>query len=232
MRVAFISDIHSNVEAFLTILNFLEKKKVDQIYVAGDILGYYYNAVEVVDVCMNRENIFCIRGNHDRDFLTAMSNETVMESFTKKYGSSFKKAQDELSVPQINWIRDLPSKLNIDLNDLSVTVAHGSIENEDKYIYPDSSPDILMSQVLHSDITVLGHTHHTFIWCKDNKYLINPGSVGQPRDQSSLASAIVLDTYNRSVMPFKVKFNTEKLKKDILKFDPKNKYLRAVLERQ
>ena len=96
MRVAFISDIHSNIEAFLTILNFLEKKKVDQIYVAGDILGYYYNAVEVVDVCMNRENIFCIRGNHDRDFLTAMSNETVMESFTKKYGSSFKKAQDEL----------------------------------------------------------------------------------------------------------------------------------------
>ena len=231
MRVAFVSDIHSNIDAFLTVLRFLETKNVDRIYVAGDLLGYYYNAVEVVDLCMSRENIFCIRGNHDRNFLTALSNDTVMENLTVKYGSSFKKAQDELSARQINWIRALPSKLNIELSDLRITVAHGSVDNEDAYIYPDASPEIFMRQVLHSDITVLGNTHHTFIWCKDNKYLINPGSVGQPRDQSSLASAVVLDTSNRAIVPYKVKFNTENLKKDISKFDPSNKYLLTVLER-
>lgn len=231
MKLAFVSDIHSNIEAFLTVLRFLETKNVDQIYVAGDLLGYYYNASEVVDLCMNNENIICIRGNHDRNFLTALSDDTVMENFTVKYGSSFKKAQDDLNASQINWIRALPSKLNIEIGGLRVTVAHGSVVNEDEYIYPDASDEIFMRQVLHSDITVLGHTHHTFIWCKDSKYLINPGSVGQPRDQSSLASAVVVDTNNRAVVPYKVKFNTETLKKDISKFDPSNKYLLTVLDR-
>jgi len=212
-------------------LSFLETKKINQIYVAGDLLGYYYNSAEVIDLCMSRENIFCIRGNHDRNFLSAISDDTVMERLTTRYGSSFKKAQDELSTTKINWLRTLPSKLNIRLSDITVTVAHGSVDNEDTYIYPDASPEIFASQVLHSDITVLGHTHHPFIWCKDNKYLVNPGSVGQPRDQSSLASVLVLDTFNRAIVPYKVKFNTDRLKNDILKFDPENVYLFKVLER-
>ncbi len=232
MKIGFISDIHSNIDAFITVLRFLEKKNVDKIYIAGDLLGYYYHAADVVDLCMRREDIFCIRGNHERNFLNALSDESVMKFFTCKYGSSFKKAQNELYPNQINWIRSLPSKLNIELSGLSVTVAHGSLDNEDEYIYPDASSEIFMRQVMHSDITVLGHTHHSFIWCKDNKYLINPGSVGQPRDQSSLASSVVLDTSNRAIVPYKVKFNTEKLKQDIAKFDPGNNYLLTVLERK
>jgi len=209
----------------------LETKNVDQIYVAGDILGYYYNAAEVVDLCMRRENIYCIRGNHDTNFLNALSNDAVMEKYTVRYGTSFKKAQAELSSAQIEWIRTLPSKLHIKLSNLRITVAHGSVVEEDAYIYPDASPELFMRQVLHSDITVLGHTHHTFIWCKDNKYLINPGSVGQPRDQGSLASAVVLDISNRAIIPFKIKFDPTNLKKDISKFDPDKEYLLSVLDR-
>ncbi len=231
MKVAFISDIQSNIEAFKAVLSFLETKKIDKIYIAGDLLGYYYNSSDVIDLCMSSENIFCIRGNHDRNFLNAISDNTLMERFTDKYGSSYKKAKEELSATQINWLRTLPSKLNIRISDIRITVAHGSVDNEDTYIYPDASPEIFSSQVLHSDITVLGHTHHPFIWCKDNKYLVNPGSVGQPRDQSSLASVLVLDTFNRAILPYKVKFNTDRLKKDILKFDPEKLYLFKVLER-
>lgn len=231
MKIAFVSDVHSNIEALKTVLRFLEKKKVDRIYVAGDLLGYYYDAAEVINLCMSREDIFCIRGNHDRNFLDAMNNVHLMNKFTNKYGSSYKKAKDELGAHQVNWIRALPKKLNIELSGLRITVAHGSVDDEDTYIYPDAPAEVFQRQVLHSDITVLGHTHHTFIWCEDSKYLINPGSVGQPRDQGSLACAVVLDTSNKSIIPYKVKFNIENLKKEILKFDPKNEYLLSVLER-
>ena len=49
MKLAFVSDIHSNIYAFKTVLRFLEKKNVDQIYIAGDLLSYYYNAADVVE---------------------------------------------------------------------------------------------------------------------------------------------------------------------------------------
>lgn len=231
MKIAFISDIHSNIEAFQAVLKFLETKKINQIYIAGDIIGYYYYAAEVINLCMSSDNIFCIRGNHDRNFLDAIYSEPLMEKLTSKYGSGYKKTKDQLSPSQINWLRTLPNKLTITVSDITLTVAHGSVDNEDTYIYPDASSEVLSEQILDSDITVLGHTHHSFIWCKDNKYLLNPGSVGQPRDQSSLASIIVLDTFNRVVIPYKVKFSFKRLKKDILKFDPDNKYLLKVLER-
>ena len=231
MKLGFVSDIHSNIDAFVAVLGFLETRNVDQIYIAGDLLGYYYNAADVVDLCMRRKDIFCIRGNHDRNFLAALSDDAVMESFTVKYGSSFRRAQDELTQTQVDWIRNLPAKLNIEMCGLRIIVAHGSVDNEDEYIYPDASSEIFMQQVLYSDITVLGHTHHSFIWCNNNKYLINPGSVGQPRDQGSLASAVVFDTSNKAIVTYKVKFNTEKLKREIAKFDPANEYLVSILER-
>ena len=232
MKLGFVSDIHSNIDAFIAVLRFLETKNVDRIYIAGDLLGYYYHAADVVDLCMRREDIFCIRGNHDRNFLAALSDDGIMDRFTEKYGFSFKKAQDELTRTQVNWIRNLPSKLNVKISGIRIIVAHGSIENKNQYIYPDSHYELFMQQVLYSDITVLGHTHHSFIWCKNNKYLINPGSVGQPRDQSSLSSAVVLDTSNNAIVPYKIKFNTEKLKQEIAKFDPDKKYLVSVLERK
>lgn len=231
LKIAFISDIHSNIEAFQAVLKFLKKKKINQIYIAGDLIGYYYYAAEVINLCMSNKNIFCIRGNHDRNFLDAVTNETLMESLTSKYGSAYKKAKAELSPSQLNWLKALPSKLTITVSDITVTVAHGSVNNEDYYIYPDASSEVLSHEILDSDITVLGHTHHSFIWCKDNKYLLNPGSVGQPRDQSSLASILVLDTFNRAILPYKVNCSCKRLKNDILKFDPDNKYLLKVLER-
>ena len=217
MKIAFISDIHANIEAFEAVLNFLETRKIDKIYVAGDLIGYYYYAADVISLCMSSQNIFCIRGNHDRNFLDAISNEPLMERLTSRYGSSYKRAKNELSILEIDWLRALPNKLTISVNDIIVTIAHGSVDNEDTYIYPDASAEILAEQVLHSDITVLGHTHHPFIWSKNNKYLLNPGSVGQPRDQSSLASILVLDTSNRAVTPYKVKCSFKRLKNDILK---------------
>lgn len=232
MKIAFLSDIHSNIDAFDAVLKFIEQKNIDRIYIAGDLVGYYYHANEVIDLCMSREDIFCIRGNHDRNFLDAISDEVLMEKFTKKYGSSYMLSKEQLNTSQITWLKNLPTKLTTKLANVTFTIAHGSINDEDEYVYPDVSTETLINQLSNSDVTVLGHTHHSFIWCNNNRYLINPGSVGQPRDQSSLASIVVLNTSNMAILPYKIKFSTERLKNDISRFDPSYSYLTKVLERK
>lgn len=232
MKIAFLSDIHSNIEAFDAVLKIIEQKNIDRIYIAGDLVGYYYYADEVIDLCMNRKDIFCIRGNHERNFLSALSDRSIMEKFTKKYGSSYLRSKEQLSTSQITWLKNLPTKLTAKLDNVTLTIAHGSIHDEDEYVYPDASIETLINQLSSSDVTVLGHTHHPFVWSYKNKYLINPGSVGQPRDQSSQASFFVLNTLNMSIVPFKVNFSCERLKNDISKFDPSYSYLTRVLERK
>ena len=232
MKISFLSDIHSNIEAFDAVLKIIDQKNIDRIYIAGDLVGYYYYANEVIDLCMNRKDIFCIRGNHERNFLSALSDKSIMEKFTKKYGSSYLRSKEQLSTTQITWLKDLPSKLTAKLDNVTLTIAHGSIHDEDEYVYPDASVETLINKLSSSDVTVLGHTHHPFVWSYNNKYLINPGSVGQPRDQSSQASFFVLNTSNMSIVPYKVNFSCERLKNDILKFDPSYSYLIRVLERK
>lgn len=231
MKIAFISDIHSNIEAFQSVLTFLKKKEIDHIYIAGDLIGYYYYGDEVLNICMRHDNISCIRGNHDRNFLASLSDESLMTLLTDKYGSALSRTKEKLTQAQINWLSALPSKLTTVVDDIKITIAHGCLENDTTYIYPDASFETLKQQTLNSDVTVLGHTHYQHIWCYNNKYLLNPGSVGQPRDQGSLAGILVLDTSNRAIIPYRVKFDFKRLKEDILKYDKNNEYLLKVLER-
>lgn len=231
MKIAFLSDIHSNIEAFKAVLDFLEDKNIAKIFIAGDIVGYYYYADEVIDICRNRKDILCIQGNHDRDFLAACSDHTLMRSLTDKYGSSYWRAKENLKSTHMNWLENLPTKLTTTEDKVTITMAHGSIHDDNRYIYPNLDSSLLKAELSESDLTVLGHTHHTFLWCFDNKILINPGSVGQPRDQSSAASVFVFDTSNRALIPYKIKFSAHRLKSDILKNDCNNRYLTDILER-
>lgn len=231
MKIALISDIHGNIDAFQAVLNYLDSKNVAHIYVAGDLVGYYYYASEVIKICMERDDITCIRGNHDSIFLNAIQDNILLEHLTQKYGSAYRITKEKLTAAQLLWLSKLPTKLDIELKGVSLTLLHGSIADEDEYIYPDSSAAKLLEQISSSDLTVIGHTHYPFFWSMSGKYLLNPGSVGQPRDQSSMASGFIFNSANRIVTPFKVKFSIERLRNDIARFDPDNRYLIEVLER-
>ena len=110
-------------------------------------------------------------------------------------------------------------------------MAHGSVHSEDEYVYPDKPFDELRGQLSSSDFTILGHTHHPFLWCNGDRWLINPGSVGQPRDQSAMASFAYLDIANRTVLPRKVGFAVDNLIREIDAFDPGFAYIKKVLTR-
>lgn len=181
---------------------------------------------------MSRDDIYCIRGNHDLNFLTSLKDKSFMKKMINKYGSSYRIAQEKLSKKQIAWLSNLPSKLEFTINQVDITVAHGSIHSEDEYIYPSKKSVELIKQLSKSEYTVLGHTHHPFFWCYENKWLVNPGSIGQPRDQSALSSFFYLDLKNKILLPRKVHFPIDKLLKEIDEYDPKIKYLKNVFTRK
>ena len=231
MKIAFLSDIHGNIEAFNTVLDVLEKDKVDSIYITGDFVGYYYHPDKVIDICMLRDDIHCIRGNHDRNFLESINDQCLMSKYVNKYGYAYALTKDKLHAQQISWLKNLPTQLNTEVNQIKITLAHGSIHSEDDYVYPTESVENLKHHLSNSEYTILGHTHHQFLWHYNNKWLVNPGSIGQPRDQASFSSFFYLDTINKTLIPRKVQFSVQNLIKEIEKYDPKNEYLKSVLMR-
>ena len=93
MKIAFLSDIHGNIDAFTAVLEVIDREAIDKIYIAGDFVGYYYHPEKVIDICMSRDDIYCIRGNHDRNFLKGLNDKSFMTKMIKKYGSSYRIAQ-------------------------------------------------------------------------------------------------------------------------------------------
>ena len=76
MRIAFLSDVHANIDAFEAVLEVIDRESIDKIYIAGDLIGYYYHPDKVIDICMSRDDIYCIRGNHDLNFLTGLKDKS------------------------------------------------------------------------------------------------------------------------------------------------------------
>lgn len=231
MKVAFLSDIHANIEAFETVLEITDRENIDKIFIAGDLVGYYYYPDKVIEICMSRDNIYCIKGNHDQNFLDGLKNNKLMSNFVKKYGYSYLLTKEKLNNDQVLWLEKLPTQLDVEINNVTITIAHGSIYSINEYVYPNELNKTLSNHLSRSNFTVLGHTHYPFLWCKGDKWLVNPGSVGQPRDQSAISSFIYLDTKNKVLTPKRAKFSIENLERDITKYEPNNKYLKNVLTR-
>ena len=74
MKVAVISDVHANIYALRSVLHDLDKEGVENILVAGDLIGYYYWPSEVVKILMEDSRVHCIRGNHENILEETLNN--------------------------------------------------------------------------------------------------------------------------------------------------------------
>jgi len=231
-----LSDIHANIYALEAVYDDFKNKNVKNILVAGDLIGYYYWPKEVVQKLMNDDRVSCISGNHEQILFKTLSSSEASKTYKQKYGSGYEFCRSQLSKNELEWLFGLPNKLNIKIEDISFTVAHGSLEDPDMYIYPDTSLDALNENRSDSNFTVLGHTHYPFIHYpfirhKENNVIINPGSVGQPRDISGIASYVLINTENHAITFSRVKFETDDILSAAKRNDPEVPYLQTVLER-
>ena len=231
MKIAIISDLHSNKYAVDRVFNDINKESVDHILVAGDLVGYYYWPSEVVQLCMRDSRVQCIQGNHEANLKQASESSESISRLTKQYGSGYKRCIQSMSSKEMNWLFSLPIELTIEIGGITFYLSHGSLSSTDEYLYPNAPIEKLISNYSNADFTVFGHTHYSFIHTNKNLCLLNPGSVGQPRDHGNLSSYAIVDSTNRTVRFKKVLFETEKIIAAVNEFDPSLPYLKDVLTR-
>jgi putative phosphoesterase len=163
--------------------------KVDRVICAGDLVGYGAEPNEVVGMVRSRE-IQAVMGNHDYAVITKDVSDLNSVAAEAAQWTSRK-----LSPENIHYLSTLPTQLRIKVGKSRIYVVHGSPrDNLEEYIFPDISNHELSQLVeeLEEDIIILGHTHRPMKRKILGKLVVNPGSVGQPRDRNPKASYAVL----------------------------------------
>lgn len=195
MRLAIISDIHSNLPALEVVLEQIGKEGVDRILCAGDIVGYGPHPNEVIGQ-LKKIEITTILGNHDRAVLSHDSSNMNIQAQDAIWWTIEKLEQESQ-----DYLARLNAKESFFLNGLNIAIFHGSPRYDNEYIPEEDANDELLD-LAKSDFLVLGHTHVPFVRSLDMGTVINPGSVGQPRDGDPRASIMV---YDHKLRRFEVK---------------------------
>lgn len=160
----------------------------------GDLIGYYHDAcgvLDLLDVAWPGWEAHAIRGNHETLFARARTAAEVRASYRAKYGSALDVARETLSPGQIDRLLALPESRMIALGGVTLALHHGAPFDPEAYVYPDAPDDVLAAcAVTGAAHVLLGHTHYAM----DRAPVLNPGSVGQPRDAGGAAAWALLDT--------------------------------------
>ncbi|MEM2109589.1 MAG: metallophosphoesterase family protein [Candidatus Odinarchaeota archaeon] len=207
-----MSDIHSNLHALKTVFDGLEN--VDAIIFSGDIVGYGASPNEVIDILKDMKPRMCVLGNHD---YACLKND--FRWFNELAAQSLIWTKRVIKRENLDYISKLPLSETRDFEGVRVYVTHGSpVDNLYDYVYQEQGRDWRrFFKITESDIIILGHTHIPMIIKLKEKYIINPGSVGQPRDGNPAASYCVLNiNRNVSVELKRVNYDIDKSAEEIL----------------
>ena len=215
MKVAFISDIHSNIEAFQAVLDGIEAEDISIVVNLGDLVGYNASPTECVELVQQRQ-IVSILGNHDRAAIKVEFAEgfnilayQALRWTTKSLNDGHKRFLEKLEDTRVLWERYL--------------LFHGAPGNPDAYItylfQAKKAFNYMRQRTPGVRIGFFGHTHQRALWERDVRgkvsrldipekdlfldpeqmYLINPGSVGQPRHNHWEASYLVFTNEPESI---------------------------------
>jgi putative phosphoesterase len=231
MKIGLISDIHGNSMALAGVLAIL-REEVDQILFLGDLCGYY----PFVDECVSLWDENCVigvRGNHDQVFLDCLqSGKQPNTEYEAQFGSALRRTLQNLSPSSVSFLQSLPLSRTVTQNGITIALYHGSPWNPlEGRVYPDYDNWGLFGDVPH-EVILLGHTHYQVVKGYKDKLIINPGSVGQPRDHSGEACFAILDTTSGNVRRRRVPFDPRRLIGDAREHDPDFPYLVEVLIRR
>lgn len=235
MRVLLLSDIHSNLEALEACLAVAQA--YDVVVNLGDVVGYCASPNEVIQLSQQLGKIF-IRGNHDK----AVGGIMELEDFNPVAALAAEWTRSNLTPENLEWLRALPQG-PVEIDGLAgMQFVHGSPVDEDEYVVTvrDAVEPIMLTS---AEVTFFGHTHlqgcfmangthldafrpeyktlgrHEtvdFPLKKGMRFLVNPGSVGQPRDGDWRAGFAMFDSDSRVVTFHRVPYNLKSAQDRIL----------------
>src|SRR5450830_561509 len=203
MTILVISDIHANLTALEEVLR--DAGEVDAVWCLGDLVGYGPDPNECINRVRLLPNLVCMRGNHD----AAALGQIDIEAFNTEARLSIQWLLSTLSEESLDFLGGLPEKKVIG----QVTLAHGSPRNPVWEYILDTRTARRNFDFFDTPFCFIGHTHLPLIYQLDEQQnnlslivsepgerralvkraLLNPGSVGQPRDHNPLASYALFD---------------------------------------
>ncbi len=232
MRYLIVSDIHSNDEALAAVFARVRRKRFDRVVVLGDFVGYGANPNQVIDRIRNvRKPKRLIRGNHDKVVCGVESGDL----FNPVALQAARWTTERLTPRNRKFLEALP--LGPVSVDGAFVVCHGSPRDEDAYIFTDYDAYLNFRET-EASVCFFGHSHIPCVFTlephgilvelvqgdrlryplkKGLRYLINPGSVGQPRDRNASAAYAIYDAARHVVHFDRVPYPAEKARDKIYK---------------
>lgn len=228
MRVLVFSDIHANLTALQAVIT--SAGQVDQIWCLGDIVGYGPDPNQCVSTLRSINGLSCVMGNHD----AAVCDLIPIEAFNPEARDSINWTRSNLTPDNIEWLKLLPERINLE----TATLAHGSPRNPIWEYLLDPITAFNNFKQFSTPCCFVGHTHLPVIYqhlgnqrsaiCMlptpnqpvriIGRMIINPGSVGQPRDHDPRAAYGIFDTNALSWEPKRASYNIAEIQQRILAF--------------
>jgi predicted phosphodiesterase len=231
MKYLILSDIHSNKEAFSAVLSRVRRKHWDKVVFLGDLVGYGANPNQTVDMLRALKPLAAIRGNHDK----VCSGIENGELFNRIALEAAMWTRRKLTRSNLKWLKALPQgPFEVDG---TFAISHGTPIDEDAYIFGEIEALNVFRQTAFP-LCFFGHSHFPVIFAlspdaittvltvapsfrfklqEGVRYLVNPGSIGQPRDGVPLASFAIYDSEARSVAIHRIAYRINDAQHKILK---------------
>lgn len=229
LRYLILSDLHSNLQATKRVIEDATTRGFDRVVVLGDLVGYGADPAEVIDRIRALDPCAIVRGNHDK----VVCGITDGEYFNEYALEAATWTRSALDGDRLEYLSGLPKgPVEID----GFTISHGTPLDEEEYLLGHEDADVVFGE-RDFDLAFFGHTHFPCAFETDRevprltfiadgstlrlsdgaRYLINPGSVGQPRDRDPRASYATFDSETREVAWHRVEYDSEGAKARILK---------------
>lgn len=225
MRYAFISDVHSNWEALQAVFQSCQEQDVHRIFCVGDIVGYGANPKECIDLIQSQQ-IISVAGNHD----WAACGKLNTDNFNPAAKAAIDWTRAQLDSHEVEYLKQLPVFFRED----SFVMAHASLHKPSSFHYiKDIVGTVDTFYLMKENVCFIGHTHVPKIYRqKDSrveyvnlpaamvepgcKYIVNVGSVGQPRDGNPLACYCIYDIGLSRVDIVRIPYSLQETRRKIL----------------
>ncbi len=232
MRYLIVSDMHGNWDAFAAVLRKVRRKHFDATLVLGDLVGYGAGPNQVVEAVKELEGaVYVIRGNHDKVVCELEDGS----NFNQPALAAARWTTEKLTPANMRYVKEMP------LGPLAVEedlhICHGSPLDEDAYVFSIYDAYEIFN-AYNAPLVFFGHTHIPSLFVQQaqgievavvqgdsfslkiedgKRYLLNPGSIGQPRDRDPRASFITYDTDSRTVRWQRVDYAISKAQERIVR---------------
>jgi predicted phosphodiesterase len=237
MRYLIVSDVHGNWDALRAVLQRVRRKRFDATLLLGDLVGYGGAPNQVMDeLGALPGKLYLVRGNHDK-VVAGLENGA---DFNEAASQSVNWTRQRLTPDHLRALRDLPQGPRVVARRAdrpAVAICHGSPVHEDIYLFSEPDAALAFQAPPMAHVTFFGHTHVTSMFILHRggvrglvlredgrmklhpalRYLVNPGSVGQPRDRNPDASFMIYDAEKLSLTWRRVRYPVREAQRRIVR---------------